>query len=76
MRNLDERPFSRILITQDKKWGLACDEILSIGKIKPDRVRWRTVRLKKPWLIGTVIEELTAIVDVKQLAPHRKNEYQ
>lgn len=69
----DETGFERILITQDKKWGLVCDEILSIGKVKPDGVRWRTARQKKPWLIGTVIDELTAIVDVKQLVPHRKN---
>jgi purine-binding chemotaxis protein CheW len=72
-RNLSENPFKRILITQDKKWGLACDEILSIGKLKPEKVRWRTIRQKKPWLIGTVIEELTAIVDIRQLVPHRKN---
>jgi len=72
-RNLEEFPAERILITQDKKWGLVCDEILSIGKVKPDGVRWRTARQKKPWLIGTVIDELTAIVDVKQLVPHRKN---
>ncbi|WP_026603058.1 chemotaxis protein CheW [Methylomonas sp. 11b] len=69
----EEYPFERILITQDKKWGLVCDEILSIGKVKPDGVRWRTARQKKPWLIGTVIDELTAIIDVKQLVPHRKN---
>ncbi|WNB76495.1 chemotaxis protein CheW [Methylomonas koyamae] len=68
----EDSPASRILITQDKRWGLVCDEILSIGKIKPDGVRWRTARQKKPWLIGTVIDELTAIVDVKQLVPHRK----
>ncbi|ATG88836.1 chemotaxis protein CheW [Methylomonas koyamae] len=68
----EDSPAARILITQDKRWGLVCDEILSIGKIKPDGVRWRTARQKKPWLIGTVIDELTAIVDVKQLVPHRK----
>lgn len=72
-RNAEDYPLERILITQDKKWGLVCDEILSIGKVKPDGVRWRTARQKKPWLIGTVIDELTAIIDVKQLVPHRKN---
>jgi purine-binding chemotaxis protein CheW len=51
---------------------LACDEILSIGKLKPDTVRWRTNRQTKTWLIGTVIEELTAVVDLRQLVPHRK----
>lgn len=73
-RNLEEQPYQRILITQDKKWGLACDEILSIGKLAPEKVRWRTIRQKKPWLIGTVIEELTAIVDVTKLVPHRRKE--
>lgn len=71
-RDLEQKPFQRILITEDKRWGLACDEILSIGKLKPDKVRWRTSRLKKPWLIGTVIEELTAIVDLQALVPHRR----
>ncbi len=71
-RNLEKQPFQRILITQDGRWGLACDEILSIGKLEPDKVRWRTLRKKKPWLIGTVIDELTAVIDVNQLVPHRK----
>jgi len=71
-RDLDANPFKRILITQDKRWGLACDEILTIGRLKPDKVRWRTSRQKRPWLIGTVIEELTAIVDLQELVPHRK----
>lgn len=71
-RDLTLNPFKRILITEDKRWGLACDEILSIGKLKPDKVRWRTCRQKRPWLIGTVIEELTAIVDLQELVPHRR----
>jgi len=71
-RDLKKQPFQRILITHDGRWGLACDEILSIGKLEPDKVRWRTLRQKKPWLIGTVIDELTAVIDVNQLVPHRK----
>ncbi len=71
-RDLETNPFKSILITQDKRWGLACDEILSIGKVKPEKVRWRTSRQKKPWLIGTVIEELTAIIDLQELIPHRR----
>jgi len=71
-RDLKKQPFQRILITSDGKWGLACDEILSIGKLEPDKVRWRTLRQKKPWLIGTVIDELTAVIDVNHLVPRRK----
>ena len=73
-RDLEIQPFVSILITHDGKWGLACDEILSIGKLEPEKVRWRTMRKKRPWLIGTVIEELTAVIDVNQLVPHRKTE--
>ncbi|MFW5443677.1 MAG: chemotaxis protein CheW [Methylococcaceae bacterium] len=71
-RDLEKKPFKSILITHDGEWGLACDEILSIGKIEPEKVRWRTFRQKRPWLVGTVIEELTAVIDVNQLVPHRK----
>lgn len=71
-RDLESNPFKRILITQDNRWGLACDEILSISKLRPEKVRWRTGRQKRPWLIGTVIDELTAIVDLQELVPHRK----
>jgi purine-binding chemotaxis protein CheW len=71
-RNLEQTPFKNILIIQDGRWGLACDEILSIRKVLPEKVRWRTLRQKRPWLVGTVIEELTAIIDVSRLVPHRK----
>lgn len=71
-RDLIEQPFKSMLITQDGNWGLACDELLSIGKVRPEQVRWRTNRKQRPWLIGTVIEELTAVIDVKQLTPRRK----
>lgn len=71
-RDLIEQPFKSMLITQDGNWGLACDELLSIGKVRPEQVRWRTNRKQRPWLIGTVIEELTTVIDVKQLTPRRK----
>lgn len=72
-RDLVSNPFQRILITEDKRWGLACDEILSIGKLQPEKVRWRTSRQKRPWLIGTVIDELTVILDIQALVPHRRH---
>lgn len=73
-RDLEQNPFKSILITQDKRWGLACDEVLSIGRLQPEKVRWRTRRYKRPWLIGTIIEELTAIIDLQVLVPHRRNQ--
>jgi purine-binding chemotaxis protein CheW len=72
VRNIDEQQFKSLLILNDNKWGLACDEVLSISQMLPEKVRWRTQRKKRPWLIGTVIDELTAIIDVNQLVPQRK----
>lgn len=70
-RDQKKQPFKRILITHDGKWGLVCDEILSIGKLQSQAVRWRTLRKKRPWLMGTVIEELTAVIDINKLVPHK-----
>lgn len=72
-RNLVERPFTNLLVSGDGKWGLACDEVLAISKIIPDKVRWRTFRQNRPWLIGTVIDELTAVVDITLLLPRKKS---
>ncbi|MDO8843548.1 chemotaxis protein CheW [Methylicorpusculum sp.] len=70
-RNLLEQPFKSLLITKDGNWALACDELLNIGKLLPEQVRWRTYRKKRPWLIGTVIDGLAAVVDVNLLTPRR-----
>ncbi|MBS3954917.1 MAG: chemotaxis protein CheW [Methylomicrobium sp.] len=70
-RNLLEQPFKSLLITQDGNWALACDELLNIGKLLPEQVRWRTYRKQRPWLIGTVIDGLAAVVDVNLLTSRR-----
>ncbi len=73
-RNMQDKPYTSILITADGRWGLACDGVLSIGKLTPEKVRWRTGRKRRPWLVGTVIDELIAVIDIQKLVPHRKNE--
>jgi len=71
-RDLKENPYKHLLILQEGAWGLTCDEILTIGKLMPEKVRWRSVRNSRPWLIGTIIADLTAIIDVQQLLPKQK----
>jgi len=71
-RNYKEQALKNIILTENGQWGFACDEVLSIAKISPDKVRWRTNRDKKPWLVGTIIDELVVIVDLNQLIPSRK----
>ncbi len=70
-RSYAEQPFKNIILTEDTNWGFACDEILSIKKITPNQVRWRTDRKKRAWLVGTIIEELVVLVDINELVPKR-----
>ena len=71
-RDLASQPFSNLLICADSHWGVACDEVLSVVKIKPDGVRWRPLRKIRPWLVGPSIEALVAIIDLNQLVPAKK----
>jgi len=69
LQNTRSRDYARVLVVHGKKWALACDEVLSMSRLPPERVRWRTRRQNRPWLIGTLTEELIAVIDIHQLLP-------
>lgn len=48
-------------------WGLAVDGVADSVILQPDDVRWRGQRGKRPWLAGTVVERMCALLDVAQL---------
>ncbi len=56
-----------IVLIGDGRWGLVCDEVSSVITIDPARVRWRSSRAKRPWLAGTVVEQLCALLDAERL---------
>lgn len=65
----DARDNYRFVIRLDSsEWGLACDNVAQSFTLKPDEVRWRTARSKRPWLAGTVIDHMCALIDVKTMA--------
>ncbi|MDF0749069.1 chemotaxis protein CheW [Marinobacter sp. 71-i] len=65
----DARDNYRFVIRLDSsEWGLACDDVAQSFTLKPDEVRWRTARSKRPWLAGTVVDHMCALVDVKTMA--------
>ncbi len=49
-------------------WGLAVDSVSTAITLEPEAVRWRSARSKRPWLAGTVVEHMCALLDVSQLA--------
>jgi len=57
-----------IIRLDSSDWGLACDDVAQSFTLKPDEVRWRTARSKRPWLAGTVIDHMCALIDVKSMA--------
>ena len=56
-----------ILVVGDGRWGLACDSIASTVTLSKEMVRWRTGTGKRPWLAGTISEQLCALIDVEAL---------
>jgi len=59
----------RFVIRLDNSdWGLACDDVAQSFTLKPDEVRWRTARSKRPWLAGTVVNHMCALIDVRTMA--------
>ncbi len=57
-----------VIRLDDSEWGLACDDVAQSFTLKPDQVRWRTARSKRPWLAGTVIDHMCALIDVRTMA--------
>jgi purine-binding chemotaxis protein CheW len=57
-------PYKLIIRIHNSVWGLACNAVDRSISLQPDQVRWRTSLGKRPWLAGTVIEHMCALIDV------------
>ncbi len=49
-------------------WGLAVDAVVGTVVLDPEGIRWRGQRSKRPWLAGTLIDQMCALFDIAQLA--------
>lgn len=57
-----------VLSLSNSDWALGIDAIDGTTLLDPDAVRWRSSdRSKRPWLAGTVVEKMCALLDVAQL---------
>lgn len=57
-----------VIRLDDSDWALACDSVAESFTLDPDQVRWRTSRSKRPWLAGTVVQRMCALIDVGTMA--------
>ncbi|MDX1693545.1 MAG: chemotaxis protein CheW [Ketobacteraceae bacterium] len=44
-------------------WGISCHKLLRSITLEPEDVKWRSQRGKRPWMAGTVVEQMCALID-------------
>jgi purine-binding chemotaxis protein CheW len=54
-----------VISVQGYEWGLAVHQVSRSLRLDPNEIKWRGQR---PWLAGTVIEHMCALLDVSALA--------
>lgn len=57
-----------VISVQGYEWGLAVHQVSRSIRLSPDEIKWRSQRAQRPWLAGTVIEHMCALLDVAALA--------
>lgn len=57
-----------VISVQGYEWGLAVHQVSRSIRLAPSEVKWRSQRTQRPWLAGTVIEHMCALLDVAALA--------
>ncbi|MBB4866220.1 purine-binding chemotaxis protein CheW [Pseudomonas nitritireducens] len=57
-----------VISVQGYEWGLAVHQVSRSVRLDPSEVKWRSHRQQRPWLAGTVIDKMCALLDVSALA--------
>jgi purine-binding chemotaxis protein CheW len=60
----NENEYNHIILVADKKWGLACNDVSKVVSLSPEQVKWTGERNIRPWLAGTIIEQMCALLNV------------
>ncbi len=59
--------FKYVILMENSDWGMACHSVEDAVTLEPDQVSWRSERGRRPWLAGTVVDHMCAIMDVSAL---------
>ena len=57
-----------VISIEGYEWGLAVHQVSRSIRLDPNEVKWRSQRAQRPWLAGTVIEHMCALLDIAALA--------
>ncbi|GAB6040245.1 chemotaxis protein CheW [Endothiovibrio diazotrophicus] len=66
LRADQERQFRNIILIDEGRCGLACDEVAQVITLREGDVQWRSAEGKRPWLAGTVREHMCALLEVDE----------
>ncbi|MBL4761858.1 MAG: chemotaxis protein CheW [Gammaproteobacteria bacterium] len=64
----DKSSFNHIIMIKGGAWGLACEKIGDVIDLYPGDVKWRTSQGTRPWLAGTVMKYMSALVDTHAIS--------
>ncbi|ROV61561.1 chemotaxis protein CheW [Vibrio ponticus] len=59
--------YQYIVMLGASKWGLASTQLMGTELLDPEKVRWREMAGKRPWLAGMVKEKMCALIHVEAL---------
>lgn len=61
----NEHPnYEFVLMIEGTDWGLGIDSASESVHLNPNEVRWRVSKQTRPWLAGTALERMCAILDL------------
>jgi len=65
--SMAEQGYDFVIQLDRSPWALACQEICDTMTLTQESIKWRGDCSKRPWLAGTVISEMCALIDVTNL---------
>lgn len=64
--NTENRDGLQYVITlHGYEWGLACHSVEQSITLEPEQVKWRTHQGSRPWLAGTVVDQMCSLIDTE-----------
>lgn len=65
--NAHHSAYQSVIVLGDSHWALAVDCADESVNLKADEIRWKQLTGVRPWLAGTVLQRLCALLDVDNL---------
>ncbi|MBU1192857.1 MAG: chemotaxis protein CheW [Gammaproteobacteria bacterium] len=58
----------KVILIDEGRWGLACDDVAEVITLSNGDVKWRSQSGTRPWLAGTVIQQMCVLIDTEAFA--------